>query len=88
MTYPIPKKALEYALNPKVKGKKADFVSVNWLVNREIRKAAQTYEFPLLDAEECMKEAPQSVWHPDGLHLKMSGSVMHSKCLVSFFSEE
>ena len=88
MTYPIPKKALKYALNPKVKGKKADFVSVNWLVNREIRKASQTYQFPLLDAEECMKEAPQSVWHPDGLHLKMSGSVMHSKCLVSFFSDE
>ena len=88
MTYPIPKSALEYAMNPDVKSKMADFVSVNWLVNREIRKAAHAYQFSLFDAAECMKESPKTHWHRDGLHLKTSGSVAHSKCIVSFFSTE
>ena len=85
MTYPIPKSALEYALNPQVKSKFADFVSVNWLVNRETQKAAVAYQFPLIDAAECMKNEPEQYWHPDGLHLKYQGSVAQSSCMISFF---
>ena len=87
MTYPIPKK-LGVCFESQSEGKKSRFCECELACESRDKKSAQTYKFPLLDAEECMKEAPQSVWHPDGLHLKMSGSVMHSKCLVSFFSEE
>ena len=82
MTYPIPKSALEYALNPDVKSKHADFVSVNWLVNKEKRKAAQAYDIPIVDAAKCMSEDPSWYWHADGLHLKPQGAVAHSKCII------
>ena len=86
MTYPIPKSALEYALNPDIKSKQTDFVSVNWLVNKEKRKAAQAYDLQMIDAAECMSGKPNWYWHADGLHLKPQGAEAHSKCIIESLS--
>ena len=79
--WPIPfPKSLEYALNPKVRKKQILWVWIGlWIVRWKKRS---NLSISTSRCGRCMKEAPQSVWHPDGLHLQISGSVMHSKCLI------